>query len=77
MSVSTTATLLPARASWAATLAVVLDLPVPPRNEWIETTVVIGRGLAVSRPVGKPHTDGLWAGWGACGVPVRCGKVLP
>ncbi len=41
MSVSITPTRRPSAASKAATLAVVLDLPVPPRNEWIEMILAI------------------------------------
>ena len=37
MSVSITPTRWPSLASWAATLAEMFDLPVPPRNEWTET----------------------------------------
>src|SRR5512133_861819 len=37
MSVSIIPTRTPSAASRAVTLAVVLDLPVPPRNEWMET----------------------------------------
>ena len=40
MSVSMTATRAPLAAKRAATFAVVLLFPVPPRNEWIEMTVV-------------------------------------
>ena len=36
MSVSMTPTRLPARATSTARLAVVFDLPVPPRKEWVE-----------------------------------------
>jgi hypothetical protein len=36
MSVSMTPTRWPLRATSTAKLAVVLDLPVPPRNEWVE-----------------------------------------
>jgi hypothetical protein len=39
MSVSTTPTRFPWHASSAARLAVKLDLPVPPRNEWTATIV--------------------------------------
>ena len=41
MSVSTTPTRRPSAASRAATLAVVLDLPVPPRKEWMDMILVM------------------------------------
>ena len=48
MSVTTTATRLPARASWYARLAVRLDFPVPPRYECMETIIgIIFRGTWV------------------------------
>src|SRR5205814_1626054 len=43
MSVSTTPTRWPSAASSAATLAAAFDLPVPPRNEWTEMILDIGR----------------------------------
>src|SRR5919109_2955438 len=43
MSVSTMPIRLPMRASETARLAVVFDLPVPPRKEWIEMMSVIAR----------------------------------
>src|SRR6266536_6618686 len=46
MSVSTTPIRCPSAASSVATLAAMFDLPVPPRNEWIEmifaTALVVG-----------------------------------
>src|SRR5688572_4932082 len=45
MSVSTMPTRLPVRAIATARFAVVFDLPVPPRNEWIEMISVIACGL--------------------------------
>src|SRR5436853_5582440 len=50
MSRSTTATVLPSRASSVATFAVVFDLPVPPRNEWTEITVAIRATLLGVEP---------------------------
>src|SRR4051794_22434999 len=41
MSVSITPTRRSAAASSAATFATVLDLPVPPRNEWMEMVVAM------------------------------------
>src|SRR5262249_39483151 len=41
ISVSTTPTRRPCAASSVVTFAVVLDFPVPPRNEWIDTTCAI------------------------------------
>jgi hypothetical protein len=38
MSRSTTPTRRPSAARSVATFAVVFDLPVPPRNEWMETS---------------------------------------
>src|SRR5574341_2097302 len=48
MSVSTTPTRCPAIATCEATLAVVFDLPVPPRKEWIETILVMMPVLQVN-----------------------------
>jgi hypothetical protein len=41
MSVSITPTRCPSAANRAAMFAVLLDLPVPPRNEWIEMIVAM------------------------------------
>src|SRR5689334_9785449 len=68
MSVSITPTRLPPAASRAARLAVVLDLPVPPRKEWIVISAAIARARA---RCGGPR--GLWAGAGA---PRRTGRGL-
>src|SRR5690606_34216014 len=51
-SVSTTPTDRPREASWAARLAVRLDLPEPPRKEWTDTTRIIE---ASSSRGSRPH----------------------
>src|SRR5262245_9563394 len=51
MSLSTTATRCCILASITARFAVVLDLPVPPRNEWTEMTLATGSTFAWGTPL--------------------------
>src|SRR5436190_19327453 len=55
MSRSTTATVRPCCASSVATLAVVFDLPVPPRNEWTEISCAIARAYTALLGVAQPE----------------------
>ena len=64
ISVSTTPTRLPASAYNAARLALRLDLPVPPRNEWTEMILVT---LPLLRSAGRP----------ACNAVCVCPKSIP
>src|SRR3954447_8395843 len=49
MSRSTTAMFLPSAARSVATFALVFDLPVPPRNEWTETSWAMARPYPLQR----------------------------
>ena len=55
MSVSMTPTRFPARATSTARLAVVFDLPVPPRNEWVE--IILAKPYAPFRRKTVMHDD--------------------
>src|SRR5262245_30590570 len=54
MSASITPTRAPPTASAAARLAVVFDLPVPPRNEWTDTMTATDADSLLHAPVAPP-----------------------
>src|SRR3972149_6092308 len=85
MSVSMTLTRFPARATSTATLAVVFDFPVPPRNECVE--MIFGKWYSPRRYGNSPNAPSVvgsgfrvlrpaprWPGqFAACGI--RCGSL--